>query len=99
MQMAKHIYLDLKRFKDPANGGTYGDFTEADNDKDIDPTDTIWTGIEGRIQDFINLNLTTISGDTIPNPVTVTQKGYLDKIRQLYPGYAPDFSKNGVASI
>ena len=88
MQMAKRVFQDLKGiYNDPHKG--YPLLWDPTYD---DPTpDPSWEAIKNKVNDFA-----VFPAQTFNDPMeTVTQKGYLDKIRQLYPGYTPDFSKNG----
>jgi RHS repeat-associated protein len=89
MQMAKRVFQDLKGiYNDPHQG-----YPLLWNPTYDDPTfDPSWEAIKDKVNDFA-----MFPAQTFNDPMeTVTQKGYLDKIRQLYPSYTPDFSENSV---
>lgn len=87
MMMARRVYADLKILQ-TRNYPNVALSIKDPPDPANDSSDLVWHTIVGKIKDFVDWPAKTFPDDPLE---TVTQQGYLDKIRTLYPGYTPDF--------
>jgi RHS repeat-associated protein len=85
MVMARRVYEDLKYIKAHGNYDSEGWFAMTDppypSQENGDP---VWDGVKDTIKNFVTF-VPEVNKDF--GFETVTQKGYLEKVRQLFPGY------------
>jgi hypothetical protein len=91
MVMARRVYEDLKYIRNHGNKYEPNGWMSMSDPPDpiTDNSDLTWNKIRKQIYDFASFIPETVH-DPLQTGIhfqTVTQKGYLDKVRILFPGY------------